>query len=403
MTEKHIFNNNKSNLINLSHKNPNLCSKIQKKMKNYKMTNFNFILDDKSVEIIDNNIISEKTNSEEDKKIQELSTTENDKNRQIFIENNDNNNNHNNIYENVINISEDENSQNDNNLEIISDSQSNSNDICVNKQNENFSNSDYILKNENENENGEFFSFKDENEKGECAEPIYGGINEYCGKLSNSIKIISEEDNDNSDNNIYLGKKVKKNYEKMDFGTQTYYYDDIISNKELDRPKIIILKLIEKYSYQFIFHLFLKYCSSNIPEIEYEYDKEVDFQILQLIKELGIEKVMKIILSVGNSREEYIKYYTNENDTIEVKEDQLYDNDNDNDVSKNNNIYNLNEDNENIIENNNDIIDLSDDEEIDNKKHMKDIENNINNKDINKDNNNIININEDSDEEIEQI
>ena len=81
--------------------------------------------------------------------------------------------------------------------------------------------------------------------------------------MSNNIKIINEDDK--SDDNIYLGKKIKKNDEKIDLGTQKYNYDDITSNKELDRPKIIILKLIEKYSYQFIFNLFLKYCSSTIP------------------------------------------------------------------------------------------------------------------------------------------
>ena len=411
MIEKHFFNNNKSNyIINLSQKKPILCSKVKKKMKNYKMTNFNFILDDKSIEIIDDNIISEKTNSEEDKKNQELSTTENDKNKQILIEKKNNNNN---IYENIINISEDENSQNDNNFEIISDSQSNSNDIFLNKQCDNIYNSNYQLKNENENEHEEFFPVKGEYKKRGGSQPLFTGINEYFGNFSNNIKILNEDIRDNSADNIYLGKKIKKSDEKVDFGTQTYDYDTIFNNKEINKSKVIILKLIEKYSYQFIFNLFLKFCSINMPEIDNEYDKEVDIQILKLIKELGIEKVMKIILSIGNSREEYIKYYLNENDSIKVKEDQLYDND------INNNVYNLNEYNENIIEdnNNNNIIDLSDDEEIDNKKDIKDNDNNIDNKDIDKDNkdidkdnkvidkdnnNSIIDINEDSDEEIEQ-
>lgn len=337
---------NKS-LFNI-YKTPVLCSKIKKKMKNYRMTNFNFVLENKIEEPIDLNY------NENHKHNQNLSTDENDKNKAK------NNNN----FEKFLNIS------------AISDIKC---PQIENKYNPIFQNNNFSF----EKENSQYF---DLNQPKKNNDPQYF-LNKYEKKRKEENGIKEREKNDvnlemfqnkdlnYSNNNIFLGKKTKNVLDEKYKINPSYALDEGENNKKINMPKSMILKFIDKYSFQFIFNLILKIGAKNIPEKNND-DKEMELQIENLIKEFGIDKIITIILSIGNSEDNHIQKYKNDKiNKNEIKsKEKVFENDNDN-------MINLDEEKQ-PIDINNEIIEL-DEGEIDNKKE----------------NNNIIYINEEESQE----
>ena len=323
----------KNSLNNFTHKNKNLTSKVKNKMNNYLMTNFNFILDRKKDRAIDdiNNIPPPPiTIIEYNKKIPDSSTSEIDKNKEQLCVENDNNT------EKFIYISEDDYTEIDNNNDISSQCFS----LFNTKENIKQINSDCI----NFFPNNSPITLNENEEKIDL-------FDDTSSKKINQIILLNEEEKENNSIITFLGKKTNNSIalnDTADVGTQTYEFEnDILPNKkEIMQPKLIILELIEKYSYKFIFNLFIKYYANKTTILPEKYDKELVFQIQKLIKDLGFEKVMRIILSIDNLNNEEIK----------VKE---------NNYPSNNNIINLDEEeeeNNTKKENvNNLIIDINED------------------------------------------
>lgn len=126
--------------------------------------------------------------------------------------------------------------------------------------------------------------------------------NDYL--LSNSI----ENDFD------FLGKKTK-------LKEKTIEREDIEENIS----KLKVLKLIEKYSYQNIFILLYKNFLSKKQsgnDSFYNCNEEINQQIVKLIQEMGLRKVLSIVLSIGKSRGEKIKlcFECEEDDKIDPNE-----------------------------------------------------------------------------------
>ena len=182
-----------------------------------------------------------------------------------------------------------------------------------------------------------------------------------------------EKEKEKVNENTLLNKKTKT----MEIGTQTEEIKNSNSNnnskndkKNEMKAKLKILRLIEKYSYQFIFNFLLKYCSQNYIDnyINFLYYKDINEEIIELIKEVGIQKILSILLLIGNLRGEQINYIINQKkgnkDDNKNEEIMILDNKKDN----NNNIINLEENNIEIIDdmddNNNFEIEKEEDRKI---------------------------------------
>ena len=135
--------------------------------------------------------------------------------------------------------------------------------------------------------------------------------NRYTNKNDFCISSITgqERNNDIRINDKILNKKINRKHE---FPEEPLYINDDEDIKEVQNDvqanteKQIIIKLIEKYSYHFIFSLFLKKCAEMLPELDKNDDREAEDIIKSIVKNLGVEEVMKIILSIGNSKNQSI-------------------------------------------------------------------------------------------------
>ena len=301
----------KNSLINFTHYNKNLTSKVKRKMNHYHMTNFNFILDKKKDKVVIdddiNNIPPPIAIIEDNKKIQDLSTSEIDKNKEVSCAEN---------IEKFIYISEDDYLELDNNNDISSQcfslSNTKENIQKINSDSINFFPNNFLIPlNENEEK---IDLFDDTSSK----------------KLSQII-LLNEEEKENNSINTFLGKKTNKLItlnDTADVGTQTYEFEnDILPNKiEIMKPKLIILELIKKYSYKFIFNLFIKYYANQTIVLPEKYDIELVSQIQKLIKDLGFENVLRIILSIDKLKNKEIKViediYPINNNVINLEEEE---------------------------------------------------------------------------------
>ena len=314
MTEKSnsTVKNDNDTLINNIPKIPTLCEKIQNKMKKYKITNFHFILENVKAGLAENKVIPEKSTSEEEIiKIQELSTDENEKNKDQKKSNNS---------ENFIIIPLKESPKINNKYSSYIPQFNDFSLDKTNKQNLNFEYNNNIHSSKKYKKNKEI-SQKYENIDIECEG--FENFNEYNSRKYNDLIILNEDKNDNlNNNNNFLGKKIKfeKNSQKPNNYIKTEEFIDINNNGKLNVQKYMISKLIEKYSYTNIFNLFIKQYAKNIPEFNKNYDKEIDNILNVLIKELGIEKIMRILLSFSNSNDNYINYYSNKKNIEKINE-----------------------------------------------------------------------------------
>ena len=299
MTEKSNSkdkNDNKT-LFNNSPKIPKLNEKIQNKMKKYKMTNFNFVLENDKVGITENKIIPEKSNNDEEIiKIQEFSTDETEKNK---VQKNNNNS------ENFIIIPIEESPKNEKKYQTIPQYS----DFSFGKKNNQFSTHNKHFENNNYiNLSNEYDKNKENKIKYENVDVVCEGFenfDEYNTNKSNNIIVLNEDNNNNlnNNNNNLLGKKKKfeNNSPKPNNDIKTDNFININNNSKLDVQKYMILKLVEKYSYKYIFNLFIKQCAKNIVEINNNCDKEIENILNELIKEIGVEKMMTILLSLTNN------------------------------------------------------------------------------------------------------
>ena len=386
MTEKSnsIVKNDNDTLINNIPKIPILCEKIKNKMKKYKITNFHFILENVKAGLTENKEIPEKSTSEEEIiKIQEFSTDENEKNKDQKKNNNS---------ENFIIIPLEESPKINNKYSSYIPQ---FNDFSLYKTNKQYLNFEYNnnIYSSNKYKKNKEISQKYENIDIECEG--FENFNEYNSRKYNDLIILNEDKNDNLNNiNNFLGKKIifEKNSQKPNNYIKTEEFIDINNNGKLNVQKYMISKLIEKYSYKNIFNLFIKQYAKNIPEFNNNYDKEIESILNVLIKELGIEKIMRILLSFSNSNDKYINYYSNKKNIEKIKEinnnEIKYVIENDNKLcleeeNKNLEIIYLDEEedsNEEFKKTNNDLIYLNENQSEDmEKKHIIMNENNFDN------------------------
>jgi len=189
----------------------------------------------------------------------------------------------------------------------------------INTKNERYhvSNFNFIL-NDMKEENIEEKEKKEEKIKEKTCMKIPEKKEEFIDIEVNNDYLLSN----NNENDIeFLGKKTK---------LETVQEKDEI---EENISKLKILKLIDNYSYQTIFILLYKNFLSNKPEQDnfYKNNETVNQQILKLVQEMGLNKLLSIVLTIGKSRGEKIKL------CFECKEDDETDtneNDNDNDNEK---------------------------------------------------------------------
>ena len=111
-------------------------------------------------------------------------------------------------------------------------------------------------------------------------------------------------------NDYLLSNNIEDNFEFL--GKKTKLEEKVIEREEIEEniSKLKVLKLIEKYSYQNIFVLLYKNFLSNKQngnDFNYNSNEEINHQILKLIQEMGLSKVLSIVLSIGKSRGEKIK------------------------------------------------------------------------------------------------
>jgi hypothetical protein len=133
------------------------------------------------------------------------------------------------------------------------------------------------------------------------------------------------------DNDYLLSNNIENDFEFL--GKKTKLKETGIEREEIEEniSKLKVLKLIEKYSYQNIFILLYKNFLSNKPgNVNYDnYNETAKQEILKLIQEIGLNKVLSIILSIGKSRGDKIKL------CFECKEDDKADS-NEKDCQNNN-------------------------------------------------------------------
>ena len=297
-------------------KTPILCEKIQNKMKKHKMTNFNFVLENEKDRKKENKTILEKSNKDEEiLKIQELPTDENEKNKVLKNLNNS---------ENFIIIPLEKSPKTENKCLSISQYS----DFSFGKNNNKFLiNNKHFENNNNIFSSNKYDKNKENNQKYENIDIVCEGfenLDEYNIKKSNDLIKLNEDKNNNLNNNNKLLRKktkIQKNSKKRNNNIKTdYEFIDINNSGGLNVQTLILLKLIEKYSYKYIFHLFIKQYAKRIPEMNNNYEKEIEIILNELIKELGIEKVMRILLSLSNSTEKYIKFSPNKKNMEKINE-----------------------------------------------------------------------------------
>jgi len=119
----------------------------------------------------------------------------------------------------------------------------------------------------------------------------------------------------NNENDIkFLGKKTKLE--------AVQEKDEIEENIS----KLKVLKLIDSYSYQTIFILLYKNFLSNKPEKDSlnNYNETANQQILKLVQEMGLNKVLSFVLTIGKSRGEKIKlcFECKEDDEVDTNENE---------------------------------------------------------------------------------
>lgn len=271
--ENNINNNNDNHVIHLNLKKIDLYSVLKRKMKNYQITNFHFILDNNNY-IFNSENIHQKT-VEEDNPIYLINCAEEQKNKKLLSS--------------PINLNH-----------IVSQRHFIENDNFANNEN---------------------FQYKINNKKG-ISKDRSNSSNELENMSDSSSRIsdkyINPNEKDNENNNILLGKKLYNKYEenldKIDKRTHTYNINKIENDGlQLINPRAIISQLIKKYSYQIIFNIFLELCSKYYIENDNKDNKEVYTQLEKLINNIGIQEIMKIILLIGNSRGELIQYTLKKN------------------------------------------------------------------------------------------
>ena len=142
---------------------------------------------------------------------------------------------------------------------------------------------------------------KEENFK-EKEEPKKNAYMNIPEKKENFIEFEADDD-------YLLSDNIENEYEFL--GRKTKMKETIIEKDEIKESisKLKLLKIIEKYSYQNIFILLYKNFLSNKSGNDnyYNYNGAINQQILELIEELGLNKLLKMILSIGNERGEKIK------------------------------------------------------------------------------------------------
>jgi hypothetical protein len=327
-----ISKESNNHVIHLTFQKVDLNSKVKRKMKKYKITNFHFILDtEKEKETEKEKDINNNTKEENQQDIPKPKGKEKEEN-----ENSTKKQKHNNSYHDIIQkkFTESNNIPNNDILDML-DLQ---NEV-YDKEEEGIQ----ITMKVNENDNNKNCNIKEEKE--EITDNIDNIDN--SSKKCDEIIIISDSDDDESNindnnNNMFHGKKTKRSngakLHLIDKEIQTCEDDDHLSMKS--NPKEILWKLIKKYSYQMIFTIFLKFCSKkkNINITDDGYNKEIYKQLKKLIKDYGLQKVMQIILYIGNLRDVQINY-SNGNNNKEKEMNIIEEEDEDEDEDKDDNYY----------------------------------------------------------------
>jgi len=197
----------------------------------------------------------------------------------------------------------------------------------INTKNERYhvSNFNFILKEmKDENFEEKEKEKEEEKKKEEAFMQIPEKKEEFIDIEVNNDYLLSN----NNENDIkFLGKKTKLE--------AVQEKDEIEENIS----KLKVLKLIDSYSYQTIFILLYKNFLSNKPEKDSlnNYNETANQQILKLVQEMGLNKVLSFVLTIGKSRGEKIKL------CFECKEDDEVD------TNENENEKDLQDDNKSLI------------------------------------------------------
>lgn len=271
------FKNRNNNIYYFKKKNQNqaITDKIQKKMKNYAPTHFNFILEKDVIELSEDNS-SEHSINNNSQNVPFLSNYE--------IPQNDF------LSQNIGNCSPAKIPQSFYNYNNFSSNQE------KNKKSDSFEQKKII---ENKNQK-KFEENESDDENIEIMWEKYQKIKNKSPKKSNKNVFSYSKERNSLIDNILLGKKIdNKNRNSSNQINKFLPKEDINGIK---KANLMVEKLIEKYSYGYIFNLFIKTCSKYIPEIDADFDQQTKMEINEIINELGMEQAMKIILSIDKSK-----------------------------------------------------------------------------------------------------
>jgi len=152
---------------------------------------------------------------------------------------------------------------------------------------------------------------------------LFKKINEIIELFNYKVKIENKKSIKPkiSHENFLQKKRTKRTKTKMlNKGTQTpsylssncNCYNNMISNK------MIISNLVEEYSYQVVFDSLMKYF---FPNNNYDYNEKVLKKLQKLIKNIGYNKILSYIISIGNLRGDLIRSNKDFNN-IQVKEEE---------------------------------------------------------------------------------
>ena len=271
------FKNRNNNIYYFKKKNQNqeIPGKIQKKMKNYAPTHFDFILEKDVIELSEDNS-SEHSINNNNQNVPFLSNYE--------IPQNDF------LSQNIGNCSPAKIPQSFYNYNNFSSNQE------KNKKSDSFEQKKII---ENKNQK-KFEENESDDENIEIMWEKYQKIKNKSPKKSNKNVFSYSKERNSLIDNILLGKKIDN--KNRNSSNQINKFLPKEDTNGIKKANLMVEKLIEKYSYGYIFNLFIKTCSKYIPEIDTDFDQQTKMQINEIINELGMEQAMKIILSIDKSK-----------------------------------------------------------------------------------------------------
>lgn len=271
------FKNRNNNIYCFKKKNQNqeIPDKIQKKMKNYAPTHFDFILEKDVIELSEDSS-SEHSINNNNQNVPFLSNYE--------IPQNDF------LSQNIGNCSPAKIPQSFYKYNNFSSNQE------KNKKSDSFE-PKKIIENKNQKK---FEENESDDENIEIMWEKYQKIKNKSPKKSNKNVFSYSKERNSLIDNILLGKKIDN--KNRNSSNQINKFLPKEDTNGIKKANLMIEKLIEKYSYGYIFNLFIKTCSKYIPEIDADFDQQTKMQINEIINELGMEQAMKIILSIDKSK-----------------------------------------------------------------------------------------------------